>query len=139
MQFAQQLGQRVRARRLAMRMTQKRLGEQLGLTYQQVQRYESGADNISASRLNDIAIVMEVSPGSLYPPHGGGEQTNVNGVVSTDEFSILVSKPDTIRLLRAFVSVRGSKRRLQVIELVETFAGRYATSWPSRYKQVGVE
>jgi transcriptional regulator with XRE-family HTH domain len=142
MPFNRQLGQRVRAKRRALGMTQKQLGERLGLSYQQVQRYESGADGMSAIRLYEISRVMGVSPGSFYPPSndGAGAGTNVNGV-TTDELSSFINRlrPDTIKLARAFENIRGSKRRLQVIELVETFASRYATSWPSRYKQVGVE
>jgi transcriptional regulator with XRE-family HTH domain len=98
---AWQIGQRVRASRLALGLTQQQLAGQLGVTPQQIGRYESGADQMSAVRLNEIAKVLEVSPGSLFPPHGsGGEQTNVNGVVSADEFSMLLKPPNSIKLLQ---------------------------------------
>jgi transcriptional regulator with XRE-family HTH domain len=50
-------------------MTQRQLAGKLGLTYQQVQHYESGTDNITASRLQEIALALDVSPGSFFPPH----------------------------------------------------------------------
>jgi transcriptional regulator with XRE-family HTH domain len=141
MQFARQIGQRVRARRLDVPMTQKQLADELGVTYQQVQRYESGADQMSTSRLNQIALVLEMSPGSFFPPpnDGAGAGTNINGVVTVfDDLSSLVNRPDTIQLLRAFANVRGKTRRAYVIEFVEIYASRHATSWPSRYKQVSL-
>lgn len=137
MPFARQIGQRVRARRLAKGWTQKQLGDVLELSYQQVQRYESGVDNISASRLQQVMIALEAKPGSFFADEDS-EETNFNGVVTVDELKMLVSRPDAIRLLRAFANVCGKNRRLQVIEFVE-YASRHTTSWPSRYKQVGVE
>jgi transcriptional regulator with XRE-family HTH domain len=141
MPFARQVGQLMLTKRLALGMTQKQIADQLGVTPTQIGRYEKGIDEISASRLNQIAIVMGVSPGGFFPPvhNGAGVGTNADGVVTTDELPKLLKDPNAIRLLRAFASVGGKTRRAFVIEFVETFASRFTTTWPSRYKQVGVE
>src|SRR4030095_6643570 len=124
MPYARQIGQRMRACRLAKGWTQKQLADELGKSQQQIQRYESGIDHVSASRLNEIAILMGVAPSRFCPQvrDGAGAGTNIHSVVTTDEFTPLVNRPDTIRLLRAFVNVRGKNRRLQVIEFVEAYA-----------------
>lgn len=140
MPYARQIGQRMLARRLALGMTQEQIADAVGVSATEIGRYEKGIDHISASRLHEIAILMGVSPGSFYPPvhDGAGAGTNIHGVVRADEFTALVKRPDTIRLLRAFVNVRGKNRRLQVIEFVEAFATRHATTSWTRYKQVGL-
>lgn len=113
------IGQRIRVQRLSQGMTQKQLGDAIALSYQQIQRYESGADH--CRRLNEIAIVLQVSPGIFFPSVSGGALTNVNGVVDADELTKLVNRKDTIRLLRAFHGVRGPRREF-IIETVEGFA-----------------
>jgi DNA-binding XRE family transcriptional regulator len=127
MPFARQVGQLMLAKRLALGMTQKQIADTLGVTPTQIGRYEKGIDEISARRLNQIAIVMGVSPGSFYPPvhDGAGADTNTNGVVTTEELVVLINRPDTIKLLRAFANVKGKNRRAQVVDFVETYAGRY--------------
>jgi transcriptional regulator with XRE-family HTH domain len=143
MPFRRQIGQRMLAKRIALGMTQKQIASQLSrpVTAQQIGRYEKGVDYISASRLNEIAIMMEVSPGSFYPPRhdGAGAGTNANRVATTDKLTKLLKDPYAIRVLQALATVRGKNRRAYVIEFVETFASRFTTSWPSRDKQVGVE
>jgi transcriptional regulator with XRE-family HTH domain len=139
--FKQQIGQRMLAKRLALGMTQEQVADSVGVSPTEIGRYEKGIDHISASRLNEIAIVMGVSPGSFFPPvrNGAGAGTNADGVVTTDELPKLLKDPNAIRLLRAFATIPGKTRRAYVIEFVETFASRFTTTWPSRYKQVGVE
>jgi transcriptional regulator with XRE-family HTH domain len=98
-------------------MTQKQLAGELGVTFQQVQRYEKGVDRVACSRLLQIAAALEVAPGVFFP-----SETNVNGVVTADEMTMLVNRPDTIKMLRAFKGVTGVKRRAAAIELVKAFA-----------------
>ncbi len=61
------VGQTVRARRLATGMSQERLAELIGVTFQQVQKYEKGVNRISCSRLYDIARAQEMQPGEYFP------------------------------------------------------------------------
>lgn len=60
------VGSRVRLRRMLMGMSQERLGESMGLTFQQVQKYEKGANRIGASRLHHIAKILDVPVGYFF-------------------------------------------------------------------------
>lgn len=121
------------AKRLALGLTQKQVADPLGLTATQIGRYEKGIDRIGASRLHEIAIMMEVSAGSFFPPHGaGGAGTDINGVVTADVLTKLLKDPYTIKLLQAFAPVRGKTRRAYVIEFVETFASHQTTTLAQR-------
>jgi transcriptional regulator with XRE-family HTH domain len=140
MPYARLIGQRMLAKRLALGMTQEQIADAVGVSAQEIGRYEKGIDHISASRLAEIAILMGVSPGSFYPPvyDGAGAGTNADGIVTTEELTKLLKDPFAFRLLRAFATVPGKKLRAQVVDWIEAFAARHATtSWPSRYKQVG--
>src|ERR1700712_4768686 len=69
------VGSRVRFRRMLLGMSQEKLGERLGLTFQQIQKYEKGINRIGASRLFDLAQVLGVSVQFFYEeaPSAGGE------------------------------------------------------------------
>ncbi|WGM32638.1 helix-turn-helix transcriptional regulator [Brevundimonas sp. NIBR11] len=68
------VGRRIGARRVALGLSQTALSQRLGVSPQQVQKYEAGQNRISASRLNDIAIALGVAPGALFPdPSPGAE------------------------------------------------------------------
>lgn len=118
--ISKQVGLRIRAQRLAKAMTQKQLGENLDppVTFQQVQRYEHGTDRLSTDHLYEIATVLEVSAGSLFPSKAGA-LTNINGVVSTDELVRLLDRPDTMQMLYALKGVTDGKRRALLVDLVE--------------------
>jgi transcriptional regulator with XRE-family HTH domain len=60
------IGARIRERRLELNMTQTELGEKLGVTFQQVQKYEKGRNRVSAARLFEICELLEVSPASMF-------------------------------------------------------------------------
>jgi transcriptional regulator with XRE-family HTH domain len=62
------IGRRIQQRRAEFNMSQTRLGELVGLTFQQIQKFESGANRVAASRLADIAAVLKASPGDFFPP-----------------------------------------------------------------------
>lgn len=61
------IGQRIRARRRALNMTQQQFAEQLNVTRQQVRKYEMGLDRISAERIYDIAVALNTSPLQFFP------------------------------------------------------------------------
>jgi transcriptional regulator with XRE-family HTH domain len=133
MPFAKQIGQRILAKRLALGMSQQQVADRLGLTAAQIGRYERGVDMISANRLGEIAMLFGVSPGVFYSSQGAGEEDGV-----TDELTKLLKDPMALRLLRAFATIRGKKYRAQVLDWVEAFATRHATTGWSRHKQVGL-
>lgn len=119
------VGGRVRMRRILLGMSQERLGEALGLTFQQVQKYEKGANRIGASRLQQIAQVLGVPVTFLFEgapldrplPEGGFAEA------PQTEFSFdLLSTPDGVALAKAFMSIEDAKVRRRVVDLVSTLA-----------------
>jgi len=115
------VGARVRMRRLMLDMTQTELGDKLGLTFQQVQKYEKGTNRIGASRLQHIADVLQV-PVSFFFEGADSE------VKATDSRSVFVSEflasSEGIALVRAYMSIRDSKTRRCIVQLVEQISPR---------------
>ncbi len=117
------VGSRVRFQRMVKKMSQGELGDRLGLTFQQVQKYERGANRISASRLFGLSQVLEVPVQFFYdkfdsPAAEFAEETTgdyVAGFVGTKE---------GLELNMAFVNIVDPKVRRLVIELVKSLSGR---------------
>ena len=76
------VGRRIGARRAAMGLSQTALSQRLGVSPQQVQKYEAGQNRLSASRLNDIATALGVSPGDLFPEPAPGARTESDDLSS---------------------------------------------------------
>jgi transcriptional regulator with XRE-family HTH domain len=111
------VGSKVRALRLERQMSQEKLGDALGLTFQQVQKYEKGTNRISAGRLQRIAAILEV-PVSVFfadanPPAGGAES-----------LFDLVDTGSALRLLRAYSRIPSPALKLALTTLAEELAGR---------------
>ncbi len=117
------VGNRVRLRRLIVGMSQQRLGEALGITFQQVQKYEKGANRVCASRLLQISQVLGVPVAFFYE----GALQGGDGALGADaEAAFLTStlnEPMTLRLVRAFAGVEESLQRQRIVELVEAVGG----------------
>jgi transcriptional regulator with XRE-family HTH domain len=116
------VGRNVRAQRLAAGLSQGALGEQIGVTFQQVQKYEKGVNRIGASRLVRIAKVLNIAIPVLFdgvePPKGLGSS---QGAVGEH-----LAEPRAMRLAKAFADVSNSRLRLSIVELVERIASRRA-------------
>lgn len=112
------LGQRVRTRRLEIGMSQERLAELLGVTFQQVQKYEKGVNRIAASRLFDIAGALELPVARFFE---GLSSTRASGVTETQQGYIqdALATPEGAQLMALFASVKSVKVRRRVIELVK--------------------
>jgi DNA-binding transcriptional regulator YiaG len=87
------------------------LAQKLGLTFQQVQKYEKGANRISGSRVIDVAKALRCQPAYFFG--------DANGNGKDDELHPLVQRPDAVRLLRAFHRVDGTSIRGMIVGLVE--------------------
>lgn len=113
------VGSRVRMRRVMLGMSQEKLGEALGLTFQQVQKYEKGTNRIGASRLLHIATILNVTVEYFYEglPELRSSRTGDEGPMM--EFLTL---PESDRLVRSFVSLKDDVARRKVTELVEWLA-----------------
>jgi transcriptional regulator with XRE-family HTH domain len=112
------VGSRVRMRRMLIGMSQEKLGEALGLTFQQVQKYEKGTNRIGASRLHQIAAVLGVTIDFLYqgaPKMGAAPSAEEDAAADLSEF---LSSSDGVELMRGFLAIRDAKVRRRVVELV---------------------
>jgi transcriptional regulator with XRE-family HTH domain len=121
------VGSRVRFRRMLLGMSQEKLGEKLGLTFQQVQKYEKGINRIGASRLFDLAQVLGVSVQFFYEeaPSQEGHSFAPQGLAENpDEHSIVefLRSRDGLELNRAFVRISDVKARRAIVDLVRSLA-----------------
>lgn len=112
------LGQRVRTRRLEIGMSQERLAELLGVTFQQVQKYEKGVNRIAASRLHDIALSMDMPIARFFEGLGGRTSAGV-AESSKDYIDDALATPEGAQLMALFASIKSKKVRRQVLELVK--------------------
>jgi transcriptional regulator with XRE-family HTH domain len=106
-------------RRMIVGMSQEKLGEALGITFQQIHKYERGTDRIGASRLQQIAKTLGVSIEFFFegPPHARRR------VVANDgKEAEFLSTPEGVQLTRAFLRVANRKIRRQFISLVKAIA-----------------
>lgn len=115
------LGQRLRARRLEIGLSQERLAEILGLTFQQVQKYEKGVNRIAASRLFEIANALDVPAqfffdGLAASPSGVAEDGSDGLVFDT------LSTPEGLHLMTLFGAIRSPRIRRRVVDLVRALS-----------------
>ena len=113
-----QVGNRVRIRRMLIGMSQERLGDLLGLTFQQVQKYENGTNRVGSGRLARIARVLDVPIARFFVNRSTGEE----GVAEGDTVTDLLSSPYALRMLRAINNIPDDKVRLSLVTLTESLA-----------------
>jgi transcriptional regulator with XRE-family HTH domain len=111
------VGARISMLRVSRGMSQVMLAERIGVTFQQVQKYERGADRVGASRLSQIASVLGVSVGELFESSGAGSP-GVNSPIR------LLAEPGALRVLKAYARTTSPRVRLCVAKLVESIASR---------------
>jgi transcriptional regulator with XRE-family HTH domain len=119
----QHVGSRVRLRRQLMKMSQEKLGDELGVTFQQVQKYERGANRVGASRLYRLSRVLEVPVQFFF--EGLGDKTAVTGLAEDDQTPIVydfIQSSDGVSLADSFSRIKDSRVRRRILELVRTLA-----------------
>jgi transcriptional regulator with XRE-family HTH domain len=106
-----ELGKRIRLRRVEMKLSQTELGEKLGVTYQQVQKYEKGVNRVGAARIEQIATALDVPVTDFYD--GDGKQRKVESLLFLDSsFSL--------RLLRAYSEIKNQTVQRSFVLLIES-------------------
>jgi transcriptional regulator with XRE-family HTH domain len=119
------VGARVRMRRMMLSMSQQKLGDALGLTFQQVQKYEKGTNRIGASRLQHIAQILQVPVSFFFEgaPNLPGQKPNeLSGAPSPTYVADFLATTDGLVLTKAFMSIKDAKLRRRIVELVEQIA-----------------
>jgi len=115
-----QVGNRVRIRRMLIGMSQERLGDLLGLTFQQVQKYEKGVNRIGAGRLFEVSRILNVPVDFFYE----GVSDAASGANEVDGAPVMdfVSSGEGLQLSLAFMKIKDAKVRKRVLDLVKSLA-----------------
>ena len=119
------VGTRVKMRRKMLGMSQTKLGDGLGITFQQVQKYENGANRIGASRLQHISDILQVPVPFFFEgaPDLPGQPTGFGGAPSPAYVSEFLATNDGLTLTKAFMRIKDISLRRRIVELVEELAG----------------
>lgn len=119
------VGSRVRMRRLMLSLSQEKLGDALGLTFQQVQKYEKGTNRIGASRLQQMSSILQVPVAFFFEgaPRIPGEGKSMSGAPSPAFVSEFLATSEGLALMKAFSDIRSAKLRRSIVHLVEEIAG----------------
>ena len=118
------VGSRVRMRRMMLAMSQEKLGDALGLTFQQVQKYEKGTNRIGASRLQQIAQILQVPVSFFF--EGAPDLIPLDGMKeapSPTYVSDFLATSEGLALTKAFMRIKEPKLRRRIVDLVEEIAG----------------
>ena len=110
------VGERVRLRRIMLKMSQTELGNKIGVTFQQLQKYEKGANRIGASRLYQLAQILNVPPGFFFEGLPGSK---VNAVLP-DYLTDLMGTAEGQRIVQALARVRDKKVRGPLEQLLDS-------------------
>jgi transcriptional regulator with XRE-family HTH domain len=118
------VGSRVRMRRTMLGMSQEKLGDALGLTFQQVQKYEKGTNRIGASRLQQIALTLQVPVAFFFEgaPPPPGKPAGFGQAPSPSYVTEFLAANDGLTLFKAFMRIGNAKLRRRVVDLVEEMA-----------------
>ncbi len=123
------VGQRLRVRRVLLGLSQEKLAEQTGITFQQIQKYERGANRVSASRLYQFSQLLKVPVSYFFDnAEDGLEQSAANysyGVSDNDQDDIfpegdIMQRKETIKLVRSYYAIKDEKVRRDVLKLIRT-------------------
>ncbi|WP_438752953.1 helix-turn-helix domain-containing protein [Pararhizobium sp. O133] len=113
------VGSRIRLRRVALGMSQEKLGDSLGITFQQVQKYEKGINRVGASRLQNIATVLNVPIAFFFEesPRSAGD-----GPEEISDISTFVSSSEGLALNHAFMAITDPAIRQSIVKLAKSVA-----------------
>ena len=117
----ERIGKRVKGRRLEVDLSQEKLADLVGVTFQQIQKYENGVNRIAASRLWEMSKALGVPVQYFYE----GLSVNASGVAEEGAPDLdydMMATPEGQRLLQIFGSIRSAKVRRRVVELVRVIA-----------------
>ena len=119
------VGSRVRLRRNMLGMSQEKLGESLGITFQQIQKYEKGTNRVGASRLQAISTILNVPVSFFFEDAPGVPSLTGGGMAEAGSASFVVdflNSAEGLQLNRAFAKITDAKIRRKIIDLVKALA-----------------
>ena len=116
-----QVGAKVRTQSMTLGLSQMVLADELGLTFQQVQKYEKGTNRISASRLQEIATVLKVQP-SFFFGSATDETAKPRHGRAHDVLDQFLADKDSPTLIEAFMRIKNARLRRRLVGMVEQIA-----------------
>jgi transcriptional regulator with XRE-family HTH domain len=122
------VGSRLRMRRMMLSLSQEKLGDALGITFQQIQKYEKGINRIGAGRLQTIARILDVPISYFYedaPESGEPIRNMARGFAETTDTSYvseLLTSSDGLKLTQAFLKIQDNQVRRKIVDLVRAIA-----------------
>ena len=121
----QHVGSRMRMRRQMLAMSQEQLADALGITYQQVQKNETGINRIAASRLQQISHILQVPVAFFFEgaPNAAAPHDSSGSALSMAQIDDFVSDSNGLRLMRAFMRIDNAALRRRIAMLVQEIAG----------------
>jgi transcriptional regulator with XRE-family HTH domain len=111
--YDHELGMRIRLRRVEMKISQSELADKLGVTFQQVQKYEKGVNRVGASRLQQVATALDVPVTFFFDSDGKSREV---------DSLLFIDSAFSLRLLRAYASVKSQAVQRQFVSLIEGIA-----------------
>jgi transcriptional regulator with XRE-family HTH domain len=111
------VGERVRSRRLQAKMSQAKLGEAIGVTFQQIQKYEKGTNRIGSGRLFKIAEVLQCDVTEFY------DSVRSDPTITSTPFSKFMATNEGVAIIEAMLKIRSQAMRRAVIDIAEKLAG----------------
>jgi transcriptional regulator with XRE-family HTH domain len=115
-----ELGKRVRLRRVEMKISQSELADKLGVSFQQVQKYEKGVNRVGAARLQQVATALDVPVTFFFDDDGLGKRAS-DGKREVESL-LFIDSAFSLRLLRAYASVKNQAVQRQFVSLIESIA-----------------
>lgn len=116
-----EVGRRIRTQRLASRISQTALGQKVGVTFQQVQKYEKGVNRVGAGRLQQIADVLGVPVDFFFDKSRDGRSPTTEAAETSFDF---LQTAGAVRLVRAYSEIQDPELRRSLVTLAESIAGQ---------------
>ncbi|WP_299809826.1 helix-turn-helix transcriptional regulator [Tardiphaga sp.] len=114
--FDKSVGMRIRSQRLLANMSQQELAERLGVSFQQIQKYEKGANRVGASRVHQICKALEVSMSSIYEGHVEAVGMRSSALSAIHQF---LATREGLALVQGFQKITAGNVRSHLIDLIE--------------------
>ncbi len=124
------IGMRIRERRILLGLSQEKLAESIGVTFQQVQKYERGTNRVSASRLERVSKALDVPVSFFFEGYGSsGRKTPSYNVSDNDQENFeldhgVMKKKETLELVRLYYSIKEPAIRKDILKMVKNMAER---------------
>lgn len=117
------VGSRIRLRRTILGLSQEKLGDQLGITFQQVQKYENGANRVGSSRLYRISKILNVPIGFFFEGFQAADMPKV-AEGAADDMGDMLSNRETVTLVKSYYAIEDEHVRKRVLDMIKSLSAK---------------